>query len=134
VAPPTLSQLAALAAFEPEAVAELDGHVARYARNRDRVVDGLAAMGWGGVVVPDGAFYLWCPVGALVDRGVAPSAEILCQRWLHDLGVAVTPGIDFDTVDGQRFVRFSFAGSEADVAEAMARLRAWHDAGLAAGA
>lgn len=125
VAPPTLAQLAAVAAFEPESLAELDAHVERYRRNRDVVLAGLAHAGIGGLTPPDGAFYLWCPIGGLIDRGVTASAEQLCSTWLADLGVAVTPGIDFDPVDGQRFVRFSFAGDEAEVREAMRRIGAW---------
>jgi aspartate/methionine/tyrosine aminotransferase len=45
---------------------------------------------------------------------------------LDEIGVAVTPGIDFDPVRGNRFLRFSFAGSESTVAEACRRLTAWN--------
>ena len=52
-------------------------------------------------------------------------SEDLCRRWLDELGLAVTPGIDFDPVDGHRFVRFSVAGATEDVGEAVSRLAAW---------
>lgn len=125
VAPPTLPQIAALAAFSPEAVAELDGHVARYARNREALLAGLPRAGLDRLTPPEGAFYLWCDVGPLIDGGITPSSQALCASWLADLGVAVTPGIDFDPVDGSRAVRFSFAGAEADIDDAVARLQGW---------
>jgi aspartate/methionine/tyrosine aminotransferase len=120
VAPPTLPQLAAAEAFTAASVAELDGHVARYAANRRVLLDGL--VGDGGVsidrVAPaDGAFYLWLDVTAWTD-----DSEALCASWLRELGVAATPGIDFDPVDGHRFVRFSYAGATPEVTEAARRL------------
>jgi aspartate/methionine/tyrosine aminotransferase len=44
---------------------------------------------------------------------------------LAETGVAATPGIDFDPDRGRRFLRFSFAGREAVMAEAARRLQAW---------
>ena len=52
-------------------------------------------------------------------------SEAFCRRMLAETGVAAAPGTDFDPERGNRFVRFSFAGSEADMAEAISRLRAW---------
>ncbi|MFN8038321.1 MAG: aminotransferase class I/II-fold pyridoxal phosphate-dependent enzyme [Acidimicrobiales bacterium] len=118
VAPPTLPQQAGLAAFD--AVAELDGHVARYAANREVLLDGLAAAGFDRIAPADGAFYLWADVSAWTD-----DSQALCAEWLADLGVAVTPGIDFDPVDGHRFVRFSFAGATVEIAAAVDRLAGW---------
>jgi aspartate/methionine/tyrosine aminotransferase len=118
VAPPTLAQLAGVAAFD--CVPELDGHVERYAANRRVLVDGLRAMGFTHQAPADGAFYLWVDVGHLTD-----DAEALCATWLHELGVAATPGIDFDPRRGNRWVRFSFCGTDHDVAEAVRRLSAW---------
>jgi aspartate/methionine/tyrosine aminotransferase len=37
----------------------------------------------------------------------------------------VAPGVDFDPVDGHRWVRFSFAGATEDVTAALERLAAW---------
>jgi aspartate/methionine/tyrosine aminotransferase len=126
ICPPVVSQHAALAAFD--ATDELDGHVERYAANRQVVLEGLAAAGITGLSPADGAFYVYADTSHLADD----SAE-LCRRWLEDLGVATTPGIDFDPVRGGRFVRFCFAGSTPDMTEAMARLRLWvaqHPTGL----
>ena len=118
VAPPTLAQVAAEAAMD--AVDELDGHVERYAANRAVLLDGLAACGLDRLAPADGAFYVWADVGAWTD-----DSEALCRTWLDELGVAATPGIDFDPERGQRWVRFSFAGDGDQIAEAVHRLTRW---------
>jgi aspartate/methionine/tyrosine aminotransferase len=117
LAPPTLSQHAAVAAFD--ATAELDGHVERYRANRHRLVDGLRDAGITGIAPAEGAFYVWADVGHLGDSGA------LCRRWLDELAVAATPGTDFDPQRGHRFVRFSVAGSVGEVAAATDRISAW---------
>jgi aspartate/methionine/tyrosine aminotransferase len=118
ISAPTLSQIAALAALG--AGDELDGHVARYATNRDLVLDGLERLGSTTVAPADGAFYCYADISHL-----GADSQDLCARWLAEAGVAATPGIDFDPVEGHRFVRFSFAGPTDDVREAMVRLAAW---------
>jgi aspartate/methionine/tyrosine aminotransferase len=122
IAPPTLSQVAAVAAFACEE--ELDGHVARYAENRRVLLDGLAAAGLTDAAPADGAFYAYARTDA-----IAPDSQMLCAHWLAELGVAATPGVDFDPGRGHRWVRFSFAGATADVAEAVGRLERWARAG-----
>jgi aspartate/methionine/tyrosine aminotransferase len=117
IAPPTLSQIAAVAAFECRE--ELDRHVARYAINRRILLDGLRDIGITTLAPADGAFYAYADVSSLAE-----DSQELCAFWLRDLGIAATPGIDFDPVRGRRWVRFSFAGSTADVGAAVERLRA----------
>ncbi len=116
--PPQLAQHAALAAFDCLDV--LDGYVADYARNRDRLLAALPAMGLTDIAPPDGAFYLYADIGHLTDDSMA-----FCLRLLDDTGVATASGIDFDPVDGHRFIRFSFAVSPALIDEAIARLVPW---------
>lgn len=120
ICPPALAQRAAIAAFDDASYAELDGHVHSYARNRTHMLDRLAAMGVTRLAPADGAFYVYADVGHLTDDTLAWS-----RRLLDDTGVAITPGIDFDTVDGQRFVRLSFAGSYDDVVEGLDRIAGW---------
>ncbi|BAD55402.1 pyridoxal phosphate-dependent aminotransferase [Nocardia farcinica] len=117
VCPPAISQYAAVHAFGAEAKAELDGHVGRYATNRRLLLDGLAALGITDLAPADGAFYAYADIGHLTDDSLKWCAELLGQT-----GVALAPGIDFDTVAGHRFVRFSFAGATAEIEEALARL------------
>lgn len=117
ICPPAPAQYAAVAAFGAQARTELDAHVRRYAVNRQVVIDHLPALGVTDHAPPDGAFYAWCGIGHLTDDSTAWCAQVLAET-----GVALTPGVDFDTVAGNRFVRLSFAGSTAEVTEAMQRL------------
>ena len=122
ISAPTLSQHAALAAFDCRG--ELDGHVATYAANRDLLMRELPKAGFEHLSQPDGAFYIYADVGHMTD-----DADALCREILASTGVAITPGIDFDPVRGRRAVRFSYAGSTADMAEAARRLALWRDGG-----
>ncbi len=118
ISAPTVSQLAALAAFECRD--ELEGHVARYARNRALLLEELPRAGLDRLAPAEGAFYIYADVSKLTD-----DSEAWCKRLLAETGVAITPGIDFDPARGRRFVRFSFAGSTETIAEAARRLRNW---------
>jgi aspartate/methionine/tyrosine aminotransferase len=118
ISPPTLPQLAALAVFGCKA--ELDANVARYRRNRELLLAELPKAGFRRFAPPDGAFYLYADVGELTN-----DSEAFCRRMLAETGVAATPGVDFDAGRGHRFLRFSFAGSTDDMAEAGRRLKAW---------
>jgi aspartate/methionine/tyrosine aminotransferase len=119
---PHVSQVAALAALD--AGDELDQHVARYRANRRIMLDGLTAAGITDVAPADGAFYVYAHVPQLTtDLGM--SSMDLCRQWLDELGVACTPGIDFDTARGHEFVRFSYAGNGDDLDRACALLAGW---------
>jgi aspartate/methionine/tyrosine aminotransferase len=120
ICPPVLSQYAAVAAFDEASYAECDAHVARYARNRAILLEGLPKLGIDRLAPADGAFYVYADVGHLTDDSMA-----FCHRLLADTGVATAPGIDFDTAAGNRFVRFSFAGTPEDATEALRRMEAW---------
>ncbi|MFM7489960.1 MAG: pyridoxal phosphate-dependent aminotransferase [Actinomycetota bacterium] len=115
---PHVSQIAGLAAFD--CTDELDGHVARYAANRDVLIAGLAAAGIDRIAAADGAFYVYADVSHLTDDSMA-----LCHQWLDRLGVASTPGLDFDLTRGHRFVRFSYAGQREHLEEACGLLAGW---------
>ncbi len=119
ICPPTVAQYAALGALTPQARAELEGHRARYAATRELLIRRLPEVGLRDYAPPDGAFYAWCDVGHLTDDSVA-----WCRDLLADCGVAITPGVDFDTLEGHRMVRLSFAGSTAEVDEALDRMAA----------
>ena len=68
----------------------------------------------------DGAFYVYADVGHLTDDSMA-----FAHRLLSETGVALAPGVDFDTAEGGRFVRMSFAASRQDVEVALERLAGW---------
>jgi aspartate/methionine/tyrosine aminotransferase len=120
VCPPALAQRAALGAFDPTSYAESDSHVARYAVNRDLLLDGLPRLGLTRLAPADGAFYVYADVSHLT----ADSMD-LTYRLLAATGVAVAPGIDFDPVDGGKWIRLSFAGATGDIAEALRRMAGW---------
>ncbi len=118
IAAPTLSQYAALAAFD--ATEELEALKAVYARNRTLLLDELPRAGFSELVPADGAFYLYADVSRYTNDSLA-----FARRMLNETGVAVTPGLDFDPDEGGHFIRFSFAGDTADMREAARRLREW---------
>lgn len=118
ISPPTVSQLAALAAFE--ASEELEEYKASYARNREMLLNELPRAGFGKLAPADGAFYLYADVAH-----VTGDSEAFAHRMLKEIGVAATPGIDFDEEEGRAFVRFSYAGAFENMREAARRLRAW---------
>ncbi len=118
ISAPAPSQYAALGAMD--AGDELEAVVQSYRRNRDVLLSELPKAGIERFAPADGAFYIYADVGHLTE-----DSQAFCKRMLHETGVAATPGVDFDPFRGQRFVRFSFAGREDEVAEAAQRLRRW---------
>ena len=122
ICPPTLSQLAALAAFQ--AYPELDATVARYAGNRALLLQALPAIGLDRLAPADGAFYVYADVSEHTDDSL-----VWVRRVLADTGVAMAPGRDFDTVEGHRFARLSFAGDRAELEQAVTVLGKYLQAG-----
>jgi len=120
ICPPTLPQLAGVAAFTPESVAEADALVEDYAVNRRILLDGLPEIGLPRLAPADGAFYVYADVS-----DYSTDSLDFCARLLADTGVAIAPGIDFDTVHGGGYVRMSFAGATSEVTEALTRMGPW---------
>ena len=118
ISAPYISQVVAEAAFDCHD--ELRANVARYRRSRDHLLAALPAAGFDRLSPAEGAFYLFADVSARTNDSMA-----FCQRMLAEAGVAATPGVDFDRTRGNRFVRFSYCGPEADMAAAAERLSRW---------
>ena len=118
ISPPTLPQIAASAVFECRD--ELEANVRRYAENRELLLRQLPRAGFDRLAPADGAFYIYADVSRLTN-----DSDEFCRRMLADTGVAATPGLDFDAERGHQFIRFSFAGSAADIGAAADRLLAW---------
>ncbi|HAX06364.1 MAG TPA: 1-aminocyclopropane-1-carboxylate deaminase [Acidimicrobiaceae bacterium] len=118
IAAASVSQHAALGAFESQD--ELEVNLARYSVNRRILLEGLPTIGIDKLAPADGAFYIWAQVDHLCD-----DSQSLAQQWLNELGVAVTPGIDFDPTEGHRFIRFSFAGSTQEALATVEKLSNW---------
>jgi aspartate/methionine/tyrosine aminotransferase len=120
ICPPVLAQYAAVSAFTPESVAEADALLHHYAANRQLLLDGLRSIGIDRLAPTDGAFYVYADVSHLTTDSLS-----FCSKLLKDTGVAIAPGIDFDTARGGSFVRLSFAGPTSDIEEALRRIGSW---------
>ena len=119
ISPPDLSQRAAIAAFD--ATPELEAIKAGYAANRRLLLDRLPKIGFDEHLPGRRRLLRLCLGPPLLERLRATSRGAM----LAEAGVAATPGLDFDRSRGHGYMRFSFAGTEADMAEAMDRLEAW---------
>jgi len=118
ICPPALSQLAAVAAFD--AYDELDANVARYAQNRELLLRRLPEIGLTKLAPADGAFYIYADVSEWTSDAMAWTARLLAEA-----GVAVAPGLDFDPVDGGKFIRMCFAGDGDEIARAIDQMGDW---------
>ncbi len=118
ISPPTISQIAAEAAFDGGD--ELEANRAVYAANRDVLVAGFQDLGLTEFAPPDGAFYLYVDI-----RKFGVDAATFAKQMLEETNVAATPGIDFDAAGGHHFIRFCYAGATEDIERALGRLKTW---------
>ena len=114
IAAPTLSQVAATAALGERDYSEVQK--AHYAANRPFLTAGLRELGFG-VDEGDGAFYAYADASRFTNDSLS-----FCKRMLAEAGVAASPGVDFDRVNGNRFMRFSYAGSRQTMEKALDRM------------
>jgi aspartate/methionine/tyrosine aminotransferase len=115
---PTLAQIAGEAAFDGKA--EMEAVKYGYEENRRILVEGLPKAGLDKFLPVDGAFYLYADIRRFSDDSLD-----FAKRMLNEAGVAATPGIDFDPIDGRHFLRFCYAGSAAEMREAVGRIGTW---------
>ena len=124
ISPSSLAQHAALAAFEPEAMAIHESRRQAFGRRLTLMCDGLEALGFTIPVRPGGAFYVYVDVS---HTGL--EAVDFCWKLLEEHRVAATPGIDFGSLAAERFVRFAFTTGEESITLGLERiaaaLRAW---------
>lgn len=118
VSPNASSQIVAATCLD--CLDELNGHVDRYARNRDILMSEMPKAGFVDAPAPDGAFYYYARVDGLKQDSVE-----FCLKMLDEVGIAASPGSDFDPIHGTDHVRFSYAGSTKHMQEAMERLKQW---------
>jgi aspartate/methionine/tyrosine aminotransferase len=114
ISAPTLSQVGAIAALGERDYYE--AQKAHYAENRRVLGQGLRALGFG-VSDGDGAFYAYADASRFTNDSLG-----FCRSLLEEAGVAATPGVDFDRVNGGRFVRFSYAGNRATIEQALEQM------------
>jgi aspartate/methionine/tyrosine aminotransferase len=115
---PTLAQIAAEAAFEGREEMQAVKH--GYEENRRILTQELPKAGLDKFLPVDGAFYLYADISRFSDDSLD-----FAKRMLNEAGVAATPGIDFDPVNGKHFLRFCYAGSADEMREAVARIGGW---------
>ena len=116
ICPPHASQITALKALE--AKKELEQNVSIYKKNREILMNELPKIGFKSFSPPDGAFYIYVDVSEFTHDSLKFTKEILSK-----VGVAVTPGLDFDQVRGNTTIRFSYARSTEDILEGTKRLK-----------
>ena len=117
ISPSSIAQHAALAAFEPEAMAVHEARRARFASRRDQLAAGLTGLGLKVPVMPDGAFYLYVDVSS-----TGLDSETFCWRLIDEFQVAVTPGIDFGEHLADRYVRFAYTTGDDDIDLGLGRI------------
>jgi aspartate/methionine/tyrosine aminotransferase len=118
ISPPAISQVAALGAFD--GIDELEEIKGRYARNRAMLLEELPRGGLTAILPADGAFYLYADVSRFTG-----DSEAFAKTMLKEIGVAVTPGIDFDPDRGRSYLRLCYAGPEDEMREAARRIGTW---------
>lgn len=120
ICPSALAQHAALACFEPEAMAIYGQRRDEFRARRDYIVPAMRELGFAIPVEPDGAFYVWLDCSAFTADSAAFASQML-----EEAGVAMVPGEDFGHHQPQRWLRLSYATSMAHLQEAVQRLRDW---------
>jgi aspartate/methionine/tyrosine aminotransferase len=114
---PAPAQRAALAAFEPETLAILDGRREQFRARRDYLVPALRKLGFDIPQMPQGAFYVYAGCSRLTKDSF---------RFTHDLlehaGVAITPGIDFGSHRASEHVRFAYTNPIERLQEGVERI------------
>ncbi|HEV7612637.1 MAG TPA: aminotransferase class I/II-fold pyridoxal phosphate-dependent enzyme, partial [Steroidobacteraceae bacterium] len=118
ISAPTLSQIAAEAAFDGHD--EMEVVKRTYEVNRRILIEGFSKAGPDRLLPADGAFYLY----ADISRFGADSFDF-GKRMLEEAHVAATPGVDFDPMNGHAFVRFCYSGSTDDTRKAIAKITKW---------
>ena len=118
LAPSTISQYAALAAFDEDTTAELEQHRLEFQRRRDFMIEAVADLGFNLMATPEGAFYLYADCRQLTDDSFS-----FCERVLEEAGVALTPGKDFGNNQSHQYVRFAYTTSMDQLELGVERLR-----------
>ena len=117
ISPSSPAQHAALAAFLPETIAELEMRRREFQERRDYLLPALQSLGFRITAKPSGAFYLYADCSE-----IAPDSDALTRVLLEEAGIAITPGLDFGTNAPQRHVRFAYTVARESLEEGVARL------------
>ena len=114
----SLSQMSAVYAFDCHN--EMEEIINNYKKNRNILINSLKEVDILNIAPCDGAFYIYADISHLTENSMN-----FCLDLLRAVGVAITPGIDFDSTDGKSFVRFSYACDKKSIIKATDRLINW---------
>jgi aspartate/methionine/tyrosine aminotransferase len=114
ISAPAAAQHAAVAAFSPESISILEVRRRQFAARRDFLVPALMKAGLVIPAEPHGAFYVYADCGR--------DSKAFARELLESEGVAATPGVDFGANQTERYVRFAYTRSMADIEEAARRI------------
>lgn len=118
LAPATLSQHAALAAFDDETTEILESYRQQFQQRRDFLSKAIAELGFKLMASPEGAFYLYANCQDLTDDSFS-----FCESLLEQAGVALTPGRDFGNNQSHQYVRFAYTTAMEQLETGVERLR-----------
>ena len=122
-----VSQVAALEALtgDQSSIAMMREAFTRRGATMHRMLNAIPGVS---AIEPQGAFYCYPNVSALVGKPMGPSGTVsassleLADTILGEAGVAFVPGEAFGTPG---YARFSFAMSDADMEEGIRRIHEW---------
>jgi aspartate/methionine/tyrosine aminotransferase len=117
IAPSTVAQHAALAAFRPETIAILETRRHEFSRRRDLLLPGLRRLGFRIAAEPQGAFYVYAD-----SSGLSADSFELATQLLAKAGVAATPGLDFGKNLPQSHMRFAYTIDRGRIEESLVRM------------
>ncbi|MDH5692870.1 MAG: pyridoxal phosphate-dependent aminotransferase [Gammaproteobacteria bacterium] len=117
LAPPTVSQYAALEAFSSQTIEELDRRKAIFKERSEYLIPALRELGFSIPSSPDGAFYVYANC-----EKFSPDSFELANCLLESVHVAVTPGLDFGSHQSSTHLRFTFTNSIERLKQAVTRI------------
>jgi aspartate/methionine/tyrosine aminotransferase len=113
----TPAQYAALAAFDPATLNELEVRKDELCARRNFLLPALRERGFIIPLTPQGAFYLYADCSQFTRDSHAFARQLLEQA-----NVAATPGIDFGSHHSMRHIRFSYTQPLPRLTEALTRI------------
>ena len=122
LAAPTMSQYAALAAFQIDTIEILEQRRHLFEQRRNSLLPALQSIGLDVTAIPQGAFYIYANCSKLLNDKY-PDSMALCQYWLREAGVAVTPGNDFGDHLSAYHIRFAYTANEQRLMQAIERIK-----------
>ena len=122
----TVSQYAALAAFNRNTLELLEQRRQIFEQRRDSLFPALNALGLDLTATPQGAFYIYANCSNLLDER-NPNSMALSKYCLQQAGVAITPGNDFGQYQAEQYIRFAYTTNQQRLLEAVERI---HTLGL----